>query len=381
MRALRTFVVSYRRTAIFLLLILILLIVLSVIGQFAQHLTQAVPGKFVSRSGSQLMLNGQLFRFSGANIYWLGLDENVGGVNHPTHFRVDDVLTAAQEMGVSVVRSHTLGISVGCSLCIEPSLDVFNETAFQHIDYALMEAEKHNIRLIIPLVDNWHYYHGGKHTFTDWRGIKDEQQFYYNPRVISDFEYYISHILNRVNSYTGVAYKRDPTILGWETGNGLTAPVSWVRTIAAYIKSIDANHLVIDGNSGQSYNSSIFTRDVGLDDVDVYTGQYYPMSISALNRQADQVDKANKVFIVEEFAWNNQGGGDSLDAFLSDVETNVAIAGDLFWSLFGRQDSLAYVQHNDGYTIHYPGDTDDMRRRVQLLRAHAYRMRGTPLPQ
>jgi mannan endo-1,4-beta-mannosidase len=73
------------------------------------------------------------------------------------------------------------------------------------------------LRLIIPLTDNWHYPVGGKHNFTDWRGISDENQFYYNPQVIGDFETYISTQLNRVNSYTGVSYKNDPTILAWET--------------------------------------------------------------------------------------------------------------------------------------------------------------------
>jgi mannan endo-1,4-beta-mannosidase len=380
MQTLKSFIFLYRRTAILLLLLLIMVLVLSVIGQFVQQPTQAVPGKFVTRSGSQLILNGKPFRFSGANIYWLGLDENVGGINYPTYFRVDDALATAQQMGASVVRSHTLGISVGCPLCIEPALGVFNETAFQYIDYAIMAAQKHNIRLIIPLVDNWHYYHGGKHTFTEWRGIEDENQFYYNQTVISDFEQYISRILNRVNSYTGIAYKNDPTILGWETGNGLIAPVSWVQTIAAYIKSIDANHLVIDGNSGQSYNSSIFTHDLGLNDVDIYTGQYYPLNLSALNTQAGQAHRANKVFVVEEYAWNNKGGGDPLDTFLSNIETNFAVAGDLFWSLFGHKDTFGYVQHNDDYTLHYPGDTDDMRRSAQALLTHAYRMKGVLVP-
>ena len=380
MKALKTLTFPYRRTAIFLLIILILILVLTSLGQFVQQPSQAVLNKFVRRSGSQLILNGKPFRFSGANIYWLGLDENVGGINYPSHFRVDDALAAAQEMGASVVRSHTLGISVGCSLCLEPSRGVFNETAFQHIDYAIMAAQKHGIRLIIPLVDNFHYFHGGKHNFTDWRGIADEKQFYYNPAVIGDFEQYISRILNRVNSYTGIAYKDDPTILAWETGNGLTAPASWVETIAAYIKSLDANHLVIDGNSGQSYSSSIFTSDLGLSDVDIYAGQYYPLDISALNKQAGQAHRANKVFIAEEYAWNNKRGGDPLETFLSTIETNSAIAGDLFWSLFGHKDTFGYVQHNDGYTLHYPGDTEDMRQRAQALRGHAYKMKEEPVP-
>ena len=127
--------------------------------------------------------------------------------------------------------------------------------------------------------------------------------------VIGDFEHYISHILNRVNSITGIAYKDDPTILGWETGNGLTAPLDWVQMIARYLKSIDPNHLVIDGNSGQSYDTPNFTPDVSISNVDVYTGQYYPLNIAELNKQADQAQKANKVFIAEEYAWNNKGGG------------------------------------------------------------------------
>src|SRR5947209_17322511 len=49
---------------------------------------------FVIRSGAQLFLHGKPFRFAGANIYWLGLDENVGGIDYPTQFRVDDALTS-----------------------------------------------------------------------------------------------------------------------------------------------------------------------------------------------------------------------------------------------------------------------------------------------
>ena len=93
----------------------------------------AVNG-FVTRSGNRLILNGAAFRFSGANIYWLGLDENVGGVAYPTNFRVDDVLATAAEMGDNVVRCHTLGISVGNSLSVEPTLGNFSSNAFTSID-------------------------------------------------------------------------------------------------------------------------------------------------------------------------------------------------------------------------------------------------------
>ena len=103
------------------------------------------------------------------------------------------------------------------------------------------------------------------------------------------------------------------------------------------------------------------------------------MNIAELNEQADQAQKANKVFIAEEYAWNNKGGGDSL-VVLTAVETNYAITGDLFWSLFGHNDTFGYVQHNDGDTLHYPGDTTDMQERVTELRNHAYTMRNMPVP-
>ena len=124
----------------------------------------------------------------------------------------------------------------------------------------------------------------------------------------------------------------------------------------------------------------MFANDVQLPGVDIYSGQYYPMSISALNAQAGEAQQANKVFIAEEYAWNNYGGGDPLEKFLSDIEVNYAVAGDMFWSLFGHSDSFGYVQHHDGYTLHYPGDTPDMLLRVQQLRAHAYAMRNAPVP-
>src|SRR5690349_2973555 len=149
------------------------------------YLPFTTPGNFVTRSGLQLQLNGQAFRFAGANMYWLGLDENVGGLDYPTHFRVDDAFATAEAMSATVVRAHTLGISVGCPLCVEPSLGVF--VALAHIDYAIKSARDHHIHLIIPLTDNYRYYHGGKHTFTDWRHLSNEDLFYSNPTVISDF--------------------------------------------------------------------------------------------------------------------------------------------------------------------------------------------------
>lgn len=63
---------------------------------------------FVTRSGTRLMLNGSVFRFSGANVtcdsdaltlkerIFTGLDENVDGIQYPSIFRISDALETAK---------------------------------------------------------------------------------------------------------------------------------------------------------------------------------------------------------------------------------------------------------------------------------------------
>jgi mannan endo-1,4-beta-mannosidase len=324
---------------------------------------------FVTRHRSELRLYGHDFRFAAANMYWLGLSESPT-VRYPTTYEVDDAMATANELGLTVVRSHTLGDTVGCPLCLEPTLGQFSSTAFQAIDYAIKSAHDHGIKLIIPLVDHGAYYEGGIGTYTGWRGLSDPNAFYTDPTVISDFEQHIAAVLNHVNSYTGVALKDDPTVLAWEEGNELSAPAGWVQTIANYIRGIDDNHLVAYG-ALHGLQSDTLSSSVDIEDV-----HYYPPSVAALNSDAAAVTAADKVYVAGEFDWTGQHGGDALADFLTAAAANDDVAGDAFWSLFPHAAGGGYVQHGDGYTLHYPGDTTDMAMRAQLIRTHAYAMSG-----
>ncbi len=90
----------------------------------------APAGEFVQRAGTKLTLGGEAFRFSGPNIEWLGLEgygpHDPMGPRHPSRFEVDDVMDTAVEMGARVVRSQTMGDTVGCPLCVEPEEGRFN---------------------------------------------------------------------------------------------------------------------------------------------------------------------------------------------------------------------------------------------------------------
>ena len=94
-------------------------------------------------------------------------------------------------------------------------------------------------------MDNW-VWQGGRAEYAGFRG-KTRDDFWTDPQLIADFEQTVQFILTRTNSYTGVRYADDKAILCWETGNELASPPSWTREIAAYIKSLDTNHLVMDG--------------------------------------------------------------------------------------------------------------------------------------
>ena len=64
--------------------------------------------------------------------------------------------------GANTIRSSSLGISLGNALSIEPTLGNFNDEAFDIIDYTLFAAREYGLRVIIPLMDEYDYYTGGK---------------------------------------------------------------------------------------------------------------------------------------------------------------------------------------------------------------------------
>jgi hypothetical protein len=84
---------------------------------------------FVTKDANgRLNLNGKPFRFSGSNMYWLGLDENmpasapssdnsveVGATTYPTDFRINDAMLTMNEMGTIGDKNRTcFNLLVGC---------------------------------------------------------------------------------------------------------------------------------------------------------------------------------------------------------------------------------------------------------------------------
>jgi mannan endo-1,4-beta-mannosidase len=164
--------------------------------------------EFVKRDGARLTLAGETFRYSGPNIEWLGLEAygplDSMGPRYPSHFEVDGAMDTAKAMGARVIRSQTLGDSIGCPECIEPKLGEFNPEAFKHIDYAIKAAHDRGLRLIFTLVGDCAYCElsGAGEYFKDMdpAGFKG---FFTDPKIIARFDEHIAALLNHKNSLTG----------------------------------------------------------------------------------------------------------------------------------------------------------------------------------
>jgi mannan endo-1,4-beta-mannosidase len=352
--------------------------------------TPDARNQYVTRSGSTLVLAGKSFRFSGTNMYWLALDDNVhdsaGQPTYPTSFRIDDAMTSAQDMGATVVRAWA--DTVGCPKCIEPTLGTFNAAAFTSLDQAVYSARQHHVRLILTLADNWAYYNGGKLTYTGWRGVA-ENQFFSDPTVINDYLTFIDHVVTHVNPLTGLSYRDDPTIMAWETGNEMWCQTcvgnywdgSWTQTVANHLKAVAPHQLVVDGHGTDPSctTNCLNVPSLSIASVDMVDDHFYPMQLSRVKDSAALAAAHNKTLLVGEYDWVNHDGGASLSSFLSAVAASPA-AGDLSWTLIPHADTSGFVDHNDGFQLFYPGSDSDERSRVALLRTHAYAMSGIPVP-
>lgn len=229
------------------------------------------------------------------------------------------MLRRGAEMGMSVCRTWAFNDGDGPnSLQISPG--VFNERVFQGLDYVIFEARRHQVRLILSLVNNLNAY-GGKAQYVRWAqeaGINvssSTDSFFSHPTIKDYYKAYIKAVVTRKNSLSGVKYSEEPAIFGWELMNeprcasSSSAPIlqAWITEMAAFIKSLDQKHLVTVGLEGfyglkttersgvnpgdwASKLGSDFIQNSAIDDIDFASVHAYPDSWLP---DADLEEKAN----------------------------------------------------------------------------------------
>ncbi|KAJ3305975.1 hypothetical protein HDV03_000817 [Kappamyces sp. JEL0829] len=152
-----------------------------------------------------------------------------------------------------------------------------NEDLMVDLDRALVLARKHDIRLIIPLIDYWQWW-GGAEEFSKIFGF-DKPAFFAEPIVIQQFKLLCSRVLGRNNTLTNITYMHDPHILAWETINeGPANNAEWTLEIARHLKSLDPTHLVLDGT--YPLLSGWDERVVNSPHIDIFSNHYYPLAVA-----------------------------------------------------------------------------------------------------
>ncbi|KAG9139791.1 hypothetical protein Leryth_027397 [Lithospermum erythrorhizon] len=248
---------------------------------FTPNVDKEMNLSFVERNGTQFYVDGKVFYINGWNSYWL-MDHAVEEYTRP---RIKQMLQGAARMGFTVCR--TWAFSDGGYNALQLSPAQFDERVFRALDYVIAEARQHGVRLLLTLVNNLKAY-GGKTQYVKWakeEGVglsSSNDSFFYDPSIRYYFKNYVKTVLTRTNTITGVEYRDDPTIFGWELINEprCITDVSgdtlqdWIIEMSTFVKSIDNRHLITVGFEGfygpkspkrSSVNPQFWASDLGAD--------------------------------------------------------------------------------------------------------------------
>jgi mannan endo-1,4-beta-mannosidase len=215
------------------------------------------------------------YRATGTNLYYLQQllsyaqqDQDPGALR-----AVGEVLDDLVCLSLPVARIWGFNDSKDPSSIRRSPEEGFREEGLRGLDQAVWEAKRRGIRLIIPLVNNWSEY-GGLPAYATWAseafgGTYTHDDFFSNPQMRQWWKDYVFMLVNRVNTFTGIAYKDEPAILAWEIANelrcqscrGTTALPDTVEELATFLKQLAPNQLVSDGGDGFDDDPSLY---VGL---------------------------------------------------------------------------------------------------------------------
>ena len=332
--------------------------------------------QFVRQRGGRFMIGQKPFRFVGANVALMYRDED--------RERMPETLRIAAQTGIKVVRVWAFG--EGGPNDVKPMADFedwprnhyfrlapgqWNEDAFVHLDKVIAEAAKNNLYVQLCLA-NWWRDTGGVTQYLRWAGINDAADdsfefginnekailFYTNPETRRLYKEHVEKLATRRNTITGVLYRDDPAIFGWELMNEAQVITgrwaerrAWFAEMSAYLKSLDPNHLISPGDWG--YRSASERREWLADhaiptidycDVHIYPRPDHNSFVDSpralkefIENRAAAAFTVGKPLVFGEFGMGVEGhnGASQLDWFRAFFEGNVraGAGGAMFWIL------------------------------------------------
>ena len=350
----------------------------SVSTTFSQPQRKSVFQNFITRSNDTLFNGDSVFRFISFNVPNLHLLEDnfpftqQNNWTLPTSFEIRDAMQSVTDAGGTVIRIYCLRIQRRFEPEFVPKHVIgwrtYYEPAFLVMDTILAYAREYNIRLIIPFLEGPQWW-GPK---TEFARLNDRHHSFDSREARDDYKHLVSYVLNRRNTVTGTLYRNDKAILCWETGNEMPTSASWLEEMAAYIKSVDPQHLLMDGNYG--------VRGTALDNIniDIVSNHFYKKPADWIKRDLKKTG-GRKAYLAGEWGWTLE----KCDNIIEQIRQSSTAAA-LIWSLRFRYRSGGFTWHK-GQGLHWPGgfkrtELDSEKEILEAVRNAAFSIRKIPVP-
>ncbi|UVI29018.1 golvesin C-terminal-like domain-containing protein [Paenibacillus spongiae] len=360
-------------------MVCVVIMLVSVLFFFSPERAQAGFTNYITRDVDKFMDGTTEFRFIGSNVPFLGrawMDPN----------EIEDLIRGASISGINVIRLYPFEVKMTSDPedayrhVMAPGN--YNESAFKLFDKVLQLANQYNVRLIIPFVDKYNYVGG----VADWAAFRNKSadEFWSDPEIKQDFKDFINYVVNRTNTYTNVKYKDDNAIMAWQLGNELHSTDSWTSEMAAYFKSLDANHLVGDGGYVRAQGirqNALDDPNIDFIDPHIYRYHNYSDPIAKINEWRNTT-KGKKPLIIGEFG---DFSPEVTEQLLSTVQNN-GTSGAMFWATMPHHKMGGWHWQPVGNWayLRYPGfATGDFANEsvtIGLLRRYAYSIKGLTVP-
>lgn len=399
--------------------VIILLLIFTITNLAAQD-------KFVRIKNGNFVIEDKAYHFIGANMWYgcyLGSSKVIGGRE-----RLVRELDFLQKQGITNLR--VLGASESSAFenhfpfTIQTSPAQYDEEVLEGLDFLLAEMGKRNMKAVVYLNNYWNW-SGGMGQYLTWsdpvlaatvplnperkweREMTLSTYFYANDDAQKNFRLYITSLVNRKNKFTGTSYQDDPTIMSWQLCNeprpgmdgehgerNMSIFTQWIDATAAYIHSIDKNHLVSSGSEGKVgviQNLSYYEQSHASAHIDYLTmhiwaknwqwfdaenaettiGRAKKNAVDYLAIHADLATKMNKPLVIEEFGLDRDnkylkpGTSSKLrDAYFETIfktmlikmKEGKTISGANFWAWGGEGDPMTEIKVENVNAATYVGD-------------------------
>jgi mannan endo-1,4-beta-mannosidase len=357
---------------------------------------------FVRTNNKAFTLDGLPWYCSGTNAYYAALKYIM------PESELDVMMRAHANEGINVMRifAHSNFDSVPDAMM--PTFGQYNEESIRRLDLVIEAARKYDIKLILVLGNYWPYTGGIQAWVDKAMGYgKSLNLFYTDETLKNHYKDWVRHVVTRRNSMSGLAYSDDPTIMAWELLNEPrlqtgTPPekiiCDWVWDMAAFIKSLDANHLVCTGEEGfladpnatephawinNGHDGIDFRCNIQSPNIDFATIHTYPdqwgmsppdgyvwLAENFIKHRAEIAHALGKPIILEEYGQGKEyyGPRDTLMEWLHQRADENRFACTLIWAVSHRgTDGTMYGRDDQGYVFVY-GDDGTLALKIQVVR-------------